>query len=110
MKKTAVSRPDQCRYLLLNLLCHHVCGGDAGTDPDLSAAAVGTCPDPGRYSVHAVSDEGEKAGQVPEYQLVPMMTSTVRIGEDLSASALTRGLGRSVRSGKAMQGYVGIQE
>ncbi len=40
---------------------------------------------------------GAKAGQVLEYQLVPMMTSTVRIGEDLSASALTRGLGGPVR-------------
>ena len=36
---------------------------------------------------------GAKTGQVLEYQLVPMMTSTVRIGEELSASALTRGLG-----------------
>jgi len=36
---------------------------------------------------------GAKASQVLEYQLVPMMTSTVRIGEELSASALTRGLG-----------------
>ncbi len=36
---------------------------------------------------------GAKAAQVLEYQLVPMMTSTVRIGEELSASALTRGLG-----------------
>lgn len=40
---------------------------------------------------------GAKAGQVLEYQLVPMMTSTVRIGEDLSASALTRGLGGPIR-------------
>ncbi len=36
---------------------------------------------------------GAKGTQVLEYQLVPMMTSTVRIGEELSASALTRGLG-----------------
>ena len=36
---------------------------------------------------------GVKGTQVLEYQLVPMMTSTVRIGEELSASALTRGLG-----------------
>ena len=36
---------------------------------------------------------GAKAGQVLEYQMVPMMTSSVRIGEELSASALTRGLG-----------------
>lgn len=40
---------------------------------------------------------GAKAGQMLEYQLVPMMTSTVRIGEELSASALTRGLGAPVR-------------
>ena len=40
---------------------------------------------------------GAKAGQVLEYQLVPMMTSTVRIGEELPASALTRGLGAPVR-------------
>lgn len=40
---------------------------------------------------------GTRAGQVLEYQIVPMMTSTVRIGEELSASALTRGLGGPVR-------------
>lgn len=40
---------------------------------------------------------GAKGGQVLEYQLVPMMTSTVRIGEELSASALTRGLGAPVK-------------
>ena len=40
---------------------------------------------------------GAKAGQVLEYQMVPMITSSVRIGEELSASALTRGLGAPVR-------------
>ena len=40
---------------------------------------------------------GAKAGQVLEYQMVPMMISSVRIGEDLSASALTRGLGAPVK-------------
>ena len=40
---------------------------------------------------------GTKAIKVLEYQLIPMMTSTVRIGEELSASALTRGLGAPVR-------------
>ena len=40
---------------------------------------------------------GARAGQVLEYQLVPMMTSSVRIGEELSASALTRGLGAPIR-------------
>jgi energy-coupling factor transport system permease protein len=55
---------------------------------------------------------GTKAGQVLEYQLVPMMTSTVRIGEELSASALTRGLGAPIkrtnicRIGFRVQDYV----
>lgn len=40
---------------------------------------------------------GTGASRVLEYQLVPMMTSTVRIGEDLSASALSRGLGSPLR-------------
>ena len=40
---------------------------------------------------------GAKATQVLEYQMVPMMTSMVRIGEELSASALTRGLGGPTR-------------
>ncbi len=37
------------------------------------------------------------AGQFLEYQIVPMITSSVRIGEELSASALTRGLGAPVK-------------
>ena len=40
---------------------------------------------------------GAKAGQVLEYQMVPMITSSVCIGEELSASALTRGLGAPVK-------------
>ncbi|MBQ9155895.1 MAG: energy-coupling factor transporter transmembrane protein EcfT [Eubacterium sp.] len=40
---------------------------------------------------------GARAGQVLEYQMVPMITSSVRIGEDLSAAALTRGLGGPVK-------------
>ena len=44
-------------------------------------------------AMRGIHPGGAKAGQVLEYQLVPMMTSTVRIGEELSASALTRGLG-----------------
>lgn len=39
---------------------------------------------------------GTGAGLILEYQMVPMMTSTVRIGEELSAAALTRGLGAPV--------------
>lgn len=39
---------------------------------------------------------GGKAGAMLEYRLVPMMMCSVKIGEDLSASALTRGLGSPV--------------
>ena len=40
---------------------------------------------------------GVRAGLILEYQIVPMITSSVRIGEELSASALTRGLGAPVK-------------
>ena len=42
-----------------------------------------------------LGDDG--MGRILEYQLVPMMTSGIRIGEELSASALTRGLGAPVK-------------
>lgn len=35
--------------------------------------------------------------QMLEYRLIPMMTCSVKIGEELSASALTRGLGAPVK-------------
>ena len=38
-----------------------------------------------------------KAGDMLEYRLVPMMICSVRIGEELSAAALTRGLGAPVK-------------
>lgn len=37
---------------------------------------------------------GGKAGKMLEYRVVPLITCTAKIGEELSASALTRGLGR----------------
>ncbi len=40
---------------------------------------------------------GTKPEKVLEYQLVPMITSSVRVGEELSAAALTRGLGAPIR-------------
>lgn len=40
---------------------------------------------------------GGKAGAMLEYRLIPMMMCSVKIGEDLSASALTRGLGSPVK-------------
>ena len=36
---------------------------------------------------------GKKVGKMLEYRLIPMMSCSVLIGEELSASALTRGLG-----------------
>ena len=47
--------------------------------------------------MRGISMGGGRAGEMLEYQLVPMMTSSVRIGEELSASALTRGLGGPVK-------------
>lgn len=40
---------------------------------------------------------GRNVGKMLEYRLVPMMTCCVKIGEELSAAALTRGLGGEVR-------------
>ncbi len=36
---------------------------------------------------------GTKALQMIEYRMIPMMTSSVKIGQELSAASLTRGLG-----------------
>ena len=40
---------------------------------------------------------GKKKGQVIEYRIIPMIMCSVKIGEELSASALTRGLGMPVK-------------
>ena len=40
---------------------------------------------------------GRNAGHMLEYRLVPMITCCAKIGEELSAAALTRGLGGEVR-------------
>lgn len=40
---------------------------------------------------------GGKTGAILEYRLVPMMMCSVKIGEELSAAALTRGLGGPVK-------------
>ena len=38
---------------------------------------------------------GKKAGGMLEYRIVPMISCSAKIGEELSAAALTRGLGKS---------------
>jgi energy-coupling factor transport system permease protein len=40
---------------------------------------------------------GGKPGKMLEYRLIPVMTCSVKIGEELSAAALTRGLGGPVK-------------
>lgn len=40
---------------------------------------------------------GGRSGAILEYRLVPMMMCSVKIGEELSAAALTRGLGGPVK-------------
>lgn len=40
---------------------------------------------------------GGKAGAILEYRLVPMLMCSVKIGEELSAASLTRGLGGPVK-------------
>lgn len=40
---------------------------------------------------------GGKTGKMLEYRIVPLMTCSVKIGDELSAAALTRGLGAPVK-------------
>lgn len=47
--------------------------------------------------MRGISLGGGRLGKMLEYRLVPLMACTAKIGEELSASALTRGLGGEVR-------------
>jgi len=40
---------------------------------------------------------GKNAGKMLEYRLIPLMTCSIKIGDELSAAALTRGLGGDVK-------------
>ena len=40
---------------------------------------------------------GKNAGKILEYRLVPLLACTAKVGEELSAAALTRGLGGNVK-------------
>ena len=40
---------------------------------------------------------GKKSSKILEYKLIPMITCSVKIGEELSAAAITRGLGAPVK-------------
>ena len=47
--------------------------------------------------MRGISLGGKNAGKMLEYRLVPLLTCSAKIGEELSAAALTRGLGGNVR-------------
>ncbi|PKM71827.1 MAG: energy-coupling factor transporter transmembrane protein EcfT [Firmicutes bacterium HGW-Firmicutes-16] len=47
--------------------------------------------------MRGVSFAGKNAGKMLEYRLVPLLTCSSKIGEELSAAALTRGLGGDIR-------------
>ena len=47
--------------------------------------------------MRGISLGGGRAGKMLEYRLVPLMTCSAKIGEELSAAALTRGLGGEVK-------------
>ena len=40
---------------------------------------------------------GKKSSKILEYKLIPMITCSVKIGEELSAAAITRGLGAPIK-------------
>ena len=48
-------------------------------------------------SMRGISFGGTKLFQMLEYRLIPLMTCSVKIGQELSAAALTRGLGGPVK-------------
>lgn len=47
--------------------------------------------------MRGISLGGGSAGKMLEYRLVPLLTCSAKIGEELSAAALTRGLGGEVK-------------
>ena len=47
--------------------------------------------------MRGISVGGKKAFSMLEYRLIPMIICSVKIGEELSAAALTRGLGAPIK-------------
>lgn len=47
--------------------------------------------------MRGISFDGKHSEKMLEYRLVPLMTCSVKIGDELSAAALTRGLGADVK-------------
>jgi energy-coupling factor transporter transmembrane protein EcfT len=60
--------------------------------------------------MRGISLGGGRAGKMLEYRLVPLMTCTAKIGEELSAAALTRGLGGAVKRTNICRIGFGVQD
>ena len=53
---------------------------------------------------------GGSALKIPEYRIVPLLMSAVKIGEELSAAALTRGLGKPVKRTNICRSGFGLKD
>ena len=53
---------------------------------------------------------GGNALKIPEYRIVPLLMSAVKIGEELSAAALTRGLGKPVKRTNICRSGFGVKD
>lgn len=60
--------------------------------------------------MRGISLGGGRAGKMLEYRLVPLMTCAAKIGEELSAAALTRGLGGEVKRTNICRIGFGVQD
>jgi len=60
--------------------------------------------------MRGISLGGGRAGKMLEYRLVPLMTCAAKIGEELSAAALTRGLGGTVKRTNICRIGFGVQD
>lgn len=60
--------------------------------------------------MRGISLGGGRAGKMLEYRLVPLMTCSAKIGEELSAAALTRGLGGEIRRTNVCRIGFGVQD
>ncbi len=60
--------------------------------------------------MRGISLLGGRIGKVMEYRLVPLMTCSAKIGEELSAAALTRGLGGGEKRTNICRIGFGVQD
>lgn len=51
----------------------------------------------GAMRMRGIRFNGKKKGKILEYRIIPIMMCSARIGEELSAAALTRGLGAPIK-------------